>query len=119
MHLKKIEKGYTLLFILMALLIVTVLDAVITQHIIVAKNIALAYAGMMPMSVDMSVYNWIIGAESAALALAIPAQYKKKAKNNTDEYLQKWINDLAKDPAHAPYMQNIIIAYLQSANINN
>ena len=130
MHKKKlhIEQGYLILFLLFGLLVLTVVESLVVQRIILNRayeiaqmNFILAEQGIYTTQnyvVDMSVYNWIIGAINGALAIALSAQFKKKARNNTDENIQKWLNELKNDPDIKPRIPEIIMAYLQT-NQNN
>lgn len=123
------ERGYLVIFLLFGLLLVTVAIAVILQIVNMNRAYELAklnaelakngyYASFASYVEDMTVFNWIISAESAAIAIVVPAQFKKKARNNTDEYLQKWIMQFKDDPSIQPQLPSIIMAYLQT-NQNN
>lgn len=123
------ERGYLVIFLLFGLLLVTVAIAVILQIVNMNRAYELAklnaelakngyYASFASYVEDMTVFNWIISAESAAIAIVVPAQFKKKARNNTDEYLQKWIMQFKDDPDIQPQLPSIIMAYLQT-NQNN
>lgn len=123
------ERGYLVIFLLFGLLVVTVAIAVILQIVNMNRAYELAklnaelakngyYASFASYVEDMTVFNWIISAESAAIAIVVPAQFKKKARNNTDEYLQKWIMQFKDDPSIQPQLPSIIMAYLQT-NQNN
>lgn len=123
------ERGYIVVFLLFGLLVVTVAIAVILQIVNMNRAYELAklnaelakngyYASFASYVEDMTVFNWIISAESAAIAIVVPAQFKKKARNNTDEYLQKWIMQFKDDPDIQPQLPSIIMAYLQT-NQNN
>lgn len=123
------ERGYLVIFLLFGLLLVTVAIAVILQIVNMNRAYELAklnaelakngyYASFASYVEDMTVFNWIISAESAAIAIVVPAQFKKKARNNTDEYLQKWIMQFKDDPNIQPQLPSIIMAYLQT-NQNN
>lgn len=124
MH-KKLEKGYAVIFSLIAILVATIVIAFIFLAIDMNRRYELAkmaydlsannpYAQQVGYSIDLSVFNWAISAESAALALIIPFQFNKKARNNTDEYVQKWISSFLDKPEMAPYASSIITTYLQT-----
>lgn len=114
---------------LFALLVSTVCIAISLQIVYMNRSYELLqnanmlaaqgyYVTTQPYAVDMSVFNWVISAESAAIAIVVPFQFKKKQRNNTDEYMQKWIDSMKDDPMLQPQMPQIIMAYLQTNSSN-
>lgn len=128
-RVKKTERGYLIIFMLFALLVVTVAISIALQIVYMNRSYELLqysnelaaqgfYITTQPYAVDMSVFNWVISAESAAIAVVVPFQFKKKQRNNTDEYMQKWIDSMKNDPILQPQMPQIIMAYLQTNSSN-
>lgn len=124
-----IEKGYLVIFTLMAIFVTTFIVQLHFQKMnmdrayeiakINAELIKLGFGySLVPYQVDMSSFNFIYTGLAAALTIAIPAQAAKKKQNNKDEHAMNMIEKLELDPELKHSVPSIMQSYLQTTIIN-
>ena len=129
MNKKDPERGYLVVSAIFALLMITVIVALLmTWHVaqvnyeLASINKALAEQGIyttLVYSVDMTPFNWAITAESGAFAIAASAQARKKSINNIYQYAEEWIDKWMADPEIRPYIVQVIQSFMMSNSNNN
>lgn len=123
------ERGYVVISAIFAILVATVIASILFFLYVTKINADIAewnnaliqsgsYAVVPQLSVDFSVFNWAISAESAAFSIAAAAQASKKKSNNNFQYAEEWMDKWFSDPEVRPYIAQVINSYLMS-NPNN
>lgn len=123
------ERGYLVVAAIFAVLMATVIAAILFFLYVTRINECIAgwnreliaagyYATIPQLSADFSVFNWAISAESAAFSIAAAAQASKKKSNNNFQYAEEWMDKWFSDPDIRPYIVQVINSYFMS-NPNN
>lgn len=123
------ERGYLVVSAIFAILVATVIAAILFFLYVAKVNKCIAgwnkelieagyYAVVPQLTADFSVFNWAISAESAAFSIAAAAQASKKKSNNNFQYAEEWMDKWFSDPEVRPYIAQVINSYLMS-NPNN
>jgi len=129
----RISRGYLCCFASFILLAGTVIYALWFVNHVASLNYEIAqynheliaqglYVQIPQITIDMSIFNWVISAESVLMSAVTVAQLIKKRVCNVYQYAEEWLDKWFGDPEVRPYITQIVQSWMcsntTSLNIN-